>query len=92
MFAFRVRIRIEPARKLSDLDLPHENLYIDRCSWKDLAHPELKNLARSTSAADFIHVHSLDRLANNLKDLLEIVNTLIREFLTGLRAKAVYTI
>ena len=65
------------ARQLADLDLPHENLYIDRCSGKDRDRPELKNLVRSARAGDIIHVHSLDRLARNLKDLLEIVDKLV---------------
>ena len=70
------------ARQLADLDLPHENLFIDRCSGQNTDRPELKNLIRAARAGDTIHVHSLDRLGRNLKDLLEIIDTFVKKCCT----------
>lgn len=63
-------------RQLAELNLPVENLYIDRSSGKDTERPELKNLMKSLRNGDILHVHSLDRLARNLKDLMKILDQL----------------
>lgn len=64
-------------RQLADLNLPAENLYVDRTSGKDLNRPELQNMIKALRAGDILHIHSLDRLARNLKDLMNLLDQII---------------
>ena len=59
------------ARQLADLDL--DKIFEDRCSGKDTIHPKLAELLEWVRDGDTIHVHSIDRLARNLKDLQNLV-------------------
>ena len=63
-------------RQLADLNLPIENLYIDHSSGKDVNRPELQNMLKALRSGDILHIHSLDRLARNLKDLMNLLDTL----------------
>ena len=64
-------------RQLTDLKLPIEQMYVDHCSGKDKDRPELQNLLRHLREGDVVHVHSLDRLARNLKDLMDLLDQMI---------------
>ena len=59
------------ARQLADLDL--DKIFEDRCSGKDTIRPKLAELLEWVRDGDTIHVHSIDRLARNLKDLQNLV-------------------
>ena len=61
-------------RQLRDLNLPSEALYIDHVSGKDTNRPELQHLLKALRPGDIVHVHSLDRLARNLKDLMSLLD------------------
>ncbi len=50
-------------------NVPCDRLFIDRSSGKNTQRPELEALLRFIQPGDHINVHSIDRLARNLKDL-----------------------
>jgi len=64
-----------PARQLDGLDLHHT--FLDRQSGKDRNRPQLEELLRFIRMGDIVCVHSMDRLARNLEDLLSIVKEII---------------
>jgi DNA invertase Pin-like site-specific DNA recombinase len=67
------------ARQLDGVMLDVE--FEDKASGKDMARPELLALIKTAYKGDKVVVHSMDRLARNLRDLKDIV--------TGLVAKGV---
>ena len=67
------------ARQLDGVTLDLE--FEDKASGKDRERPELEALIKTAYTGDTVVVHSMDRLARNLKDLKDIV--------TGLVAKGV---
>ena len=66
-------------RQLDGVHLDVE--FEDKVSGKDMTRPELLALIKTAYQGDTVVVHSMDRLARNLKDLKDIV--------TGLVAKGV---
>lgn len=62
------------ARQL--VGVPCDREYIDKASGKDVNRPELQNMLNNLREGDVINVHSLDRACRNVKDLLEIVETI----------------
>lgn len=63
------------ARQLDGVTL--DETYTDKRSGKDTDRPELKALLRAIRKGDTLHVHSIDRLARSLEDLLSLVKGLI---------------
>ena len=61
-------------RQLSDTSL--DVVFEDKCSGKDTQRPQLKACLRHLRSGDALHVHSIDRLARNLKDLQTLVEEL----------------
>jgi DNA invertase Pin-like site-specific DNA recombinase len=61
-------------RQLSDIEL--NTTFTDKASGKNTDRPELTKCLTHLRSGDKLHVHSIDRLARNLKDLQEIVDTL----------------
>ena len=57
-------------------DVPIETMFEDRCSAKDIDRPRLASCLQYLRNGDVLHVHSIDRLARNLVDLLHIVTDL----------------
>lgn|SRR5699024_6180966 len=53
--------------------------FIDKASAKDKNRKELNQLLNYIRENDTIYIHSLDRLARNTKDLLEIIETLNKQ-------------
>ena len=62
------------SRQLVDVAL--EKVFEDKVSGKSLDRPELQNLLDFAREGDSVHIHSMDRLARNLEDLLSLVNHL----------------
>jgi DNA invertase Pin-like site-specific DNA recombinase len=61
-------------RQLSGIDL--SKTFTDKCSGKNVDRPRLRELLEWVRDGDTIHVHSIDRLARNLKDLQVLVETI----------------
>ena len=53
-----------------------EKEYADKCSGKNAKRPELEKMLEFVREGDTVVVESIDRLARNVKDLLEIVDKL----------------
>tara|TARA_B110000259_G_C13837911_1_gene331422 strand:+ start:149 stop:709 length:561 start_codon:yes stop_codon:yes gene_type:complete len=68
------------ARQLVDVDLDKE--FLDKVSGKTTNRPQLKACLSHLRHGDILHVHSIDRLARNMSDLLQIVNDLTSEGVT----------
>ncbi len=62
-------------RQLDDVEL--DARFEDYCSGKDSNRPELQSCLRHLRRGDRLHVHSIDRLARNLKDLQTLVEELV---------------
>lgn len=55
------------------LDVPCDREYEDKLSGKDRARPQLELMMANLRNGDLVNVHSMDRLARNTRDLLNIV-------------------
>ena len=60
-----------PGRQLENLEL--DRLFIDKASGRSTDRPKLKELLEYARQGDTIVVHSMDRLARDLKDLRSLV-------------------
>ena len=58
-------------RQLEGLTI--DKLFIDKCSGKDTERPQLKLLLDFAREGDVLYIHSMDRLARNVADLLRLV-------------------
>lgn len=67
------------------LDVLCDRAYIEKISGKNTDRPELQAMLLNIRAGDVINVHSMDRLARNTKDLLNLV-----EEITSKGAKIVF--
>lgn len=66
-----------PDRQLEELRAKGvEKIFIDKMSGKDIERPELQRMLTFIREGDVLFVHSLDRLARNLADLLMMVQDL----------------
>ena len=66
-----------PDRQIEDLKSRGiEKLFIDQVSGKNVDRPELQKMLAFVREGDSLYVHSLDRLARNLADLLNLVQDL----------------
>lgn len=66
-----------PDRQLEGVQL--DKSFIDYASAKSTNRPQLKAMLDFVREDDIVIVHSMDRLARNLKDLKSIVDTLVRK-------------
>ena len=53
-----------------------DKVFIDKCSGKNADRPALKEMLNFVRDGDVVYVHSISRLARNVKDLLSIVEEL----------------
>lgn len=67
-------------RQLDGVQL--DRVFEDRISGKDQERPQLQACLDHLRKGDVLHVHSIDRLARNLKDLQEIVDSLVAKGVT----------
>lgn len=63
-----------PERQLENI--PLDKKFIDYSSGKSINRPELVNLLNYVRDDDIVYVHSMDRLARNVKDLRKIIDNL----------------
>ena len=61
-------------RQLADVAL--DRIFEDKISGKNTDRPELAKCLDHLREGDVLHIHSIDRLARNLKDLQTIVDDL----------------
>ena len=64
-----------PDRQLENI--PLDKKFIDYASAKSTNRPQLKSMLEFVREDDIIIVHSMDRLARNLKDLKDLVDGLV---------------
>ena len=62
------------ARQLEGLEL--DKTFTDKASGKDTDRPQLQAMINHVREGDIVHIHSMDRLARNLNNLLSIVEDL----------------
>jgi len=72
-------------RQLDGVEL--DKLFEDRCSGKDTKRPALQAMLDYIREGDTLIVHSLDRLARNTVDLLQLVERLTGQGITVVFAK-----
>lgn len=62
------------ARQLEDLknlDIPQENVYVDKQSGKDFERTEYQRMIQKIQEGDVIYFHSIDRMGRNYDDIIE---------------------
>ena len=64
------------ARQLVDIEL--ERIYEDKCSGATKDRPELKRCLDALREGDTLHVHAVDRLSRSMRDLLDIVDVVLK--------------
>ncbi len=70
-------------RQLAECDLgSFYRVYRDAVSGKDTNRPQLQECLSRLDELDTLHVHSIDRLARNLVDMKNIVETLTKKGVT----------
>lgn len=67
------------------LDVPCDRAYVEKISGKNTDRPELQAMLLNIRSCDVVNVHSMDRLARNTKDLLNLV-----EEITAKGAKIIF--
>lgn len=67
-------------RQLDGIEL--DRVFEDRCSGKDTKRPELQAMLGYVRDGDTLYVHSMDRLARNTVDLLQLVERLTQDGVT----------
>lgn len=67
-------------RQLADIDL--DRVFEEKASGKDTKRPVLQEMLRFIRAGDHLYVHSMDRLARNLADLLKLVGDITAKGVT----------
>lgn len=56
---------------MRDMQIPEENIFVDKQSGKDFNRPQYKRLLRKVKANDLIYIKSIDRLGRNYGEILE---------------------
>ena len=74
----RVSTKIQNTERQLD-NVPCDRQFIDKASGKNTERPELEALLRFIQPGDHINVHSIDRLARNLKDLRQLIDTITKK-------------
>ncbi|WP_223456503.1 recombinase family protein [Pseudomonas sp. GL-RE-19] len=67
-------------RQLDGVHLDKE--FVDKVSGGTVDRPQLAELRRSLRAGDVLHVHSIDRLARSLVDLLALIDEFTKQKVT----------
>ncbi len=56
---------------LREVDVPEQNIFIDKQSGKDFNRPQYKKLLRKMKKDDLLYIKSIDRLGRNYAEILE---------------------
>lgn len=69
-------------RQMADvkqLEIPAENVFIDKQSGKDFDRPEYQKLINTLQEGDVVYFHSIDRLGRNYEQIIEEWNRITKE-------------
>ena len=66
-----------PDRQLVDVEL--DKKFVEKCSGRTIERPLLKEMLSYLRSGDILIVHSMDRLARNSRDLLNIIEMLTKK-------------
>ncbi len=56
---------------MKEMQVPEENIFMDKQSGKDFNRPQYKRLLRKVKNGDLIYIKSIDRLGRNYAEILE---------------------
>lgn len=56
---------------MREMNVPEENIFVDKQSGKDFNRPQYKRLMRKVKPDDLIYIKSIDRLGRNYAEILE---------------------
>ena len=62
-----------------DLDIPSENIYMDKQSGKDFQRPQYRKMSEKLKKDDLLYIKSIDRLGRNYDEVLEQWRILTKE-------------
>ena len=64
---------------MREMNVPEENIFIDKQSGKDFNRPQYKKLMRKVKPDDLIYIKSIDRLGRNYSEILEQWKTITKD-------------
>ena len=64
---------------LVGVNVPEQNIYVDKQSGKDFERPEYKRLLRKLGEDDLVYIKSIDRLGRNYEEILEQWRVITKE-------------
>ena len=64
---------------MRELNVPEENIFIDKQSGKDFNRPQYKKLMRKVKPEDLIYIKSIDRLGRNYSEIMEQWKTITKD-------------
>ena len=64
---------------MRELQVPEENIYVDKQSGKDFDRPQYRRLIRRAKKDDLIYIKSIDRLGRNYSEILEQWKTITKD-------------
>ena len=56
---------------MKEMNVPENNIFVDKQSGKDFNRPQYKRLMRRIKTGDVLHIKSIDRLGRNYRDIQE---------------------
>lgn len=66
-------------KKMRDLEIPVENIYIDKASGANFFRPEYLELRKALNKGDVLFIDSVDRLGRNWKETINEWNYIVHE-------------
>ncbi len=64
---------------LETLDIPHDNLYMDKQSGKDFQRPAYRRMMGRLQSGDVLYILSIDRLGRNYDEILEQRRIIVKQ-------------
>ena len=65
--------------QLEKLNIKFDKEYIDKCTGKHRERPQLIKMMKELKKGDILYCESISRLGRNLKDLIEIIEELVKK-------------
>lgn len=56
---------------MKEMDVPRENIFMDKQSGKDFERPQYKRLVKRLGEDDLLYIKSIDRLGRNYEEIIE---------------------